>query len=128
MKSLDELIEEPEQRSIPVTVLRRFCRDAAEVESIRTLVMAVGVGRSTLHKFIAAQASPQPRVRRLIALHLLRRGGEALEWLREREAFDVLRAGLGRPIRDEMATEIHEVIRLAHARAGTEPSVRMGLR
>jgi hypothetical protein len=55
-------------RAIPVDVPRDFARTQTEITSIRQVADDVGVGRSTLHKFILGRTAPQPRVRRLLAV------------------------------------------------------------
>lgn len=67
-------------RSVPVEVLRDFARSQTEVASIRVVADAVGIGRSTLNKFILGRTSPQPRIRRLLALWYLERSEFAAEY------------------------------------------------
>lgn len=84
-------------RTIPVDVLRDFARTQTEVTSIRQVADDVGVGRSTLHKFILGRTSPQPRVRRLLALWYVKRVDAALDVDVARPyagALDTLLAGL----------------------------------
>jgi predicted DNA-binding transcriptional regulator AlpA len=58
-------------RTLPVDVLRDFARTQTEITSIRKVADDVGIGRSTLHKFILGRTAPQPRVLRLIGLWYL---------------------------------------------------------
>jgi DNA-binding IclR family transcriptional regulator len=73
-----------DHRTIPLEVLREFVRSQAELSSIRHVAEDAGVGRSTVHKFIAAGTTPHPRVRRLLALWYQRRlnGVDELELVR----------------------------------------------
>jgi hypothetical protein len=58
-------------RNVPIEVLRDFTRTQTEITSIRSVADEVGLGRSTLHKFILGRTNPQPRVRRLLGLWYL---------------------------------------------------------
>jgi hypothetical protein len=64
-------------RAVPIEVLRDFARSQTEITSIRTVAEEIGLGRSTLHKFILGRTNPQPRVRRLLALWYLDKIGRA---------------------------------------------------
>ncbi|HEX6369795.1 MAG TPA: hypothetical protein VF006_12825 [Longimicrobium sp.] len=78
-------------------VLRDFARTQTEITSIRQVADDVGVGRSTLHKFILGRTAPQPRVRRLLGLWYLERVDTALDMDVARpytNALDTLLAGL----------------------------------
>ena len=66
-----------DHRSIPIEVLRDFARSRAEITSIRDVADEVGVGHSTLHKFILGRTTPRPRVRRLLGLWYLQKVEEA---------------------------------------------------
>lgn len=91
-----------DHRTVPLEVLREFVRSHAEMSSIRAVAEDAGVGRSTVHKFITAGTTPQPRLRRLLGLWYLRRleGVDELELLRPYVgALDVLLSGLSEPWR-----------------------------
>lgn len=60
-----------DHRDVPLEVLREFARSQAEATSIRAVAEEVGIGRSTLNKFVLGRTNPQPRVRRLLALWYL---------------------------------------------------------
>jgi hypothetical protein len=66
-------------RTVPVEAIRRFAQDETELTSIRHVAAEVGLGRTTLHKFVAGETMPHPRVRRLLALWYLRRHDQAAE-------------------------------------------------
>jgi hypothetical protein len=66
-------------RTIPLEALREFARDESERSSLRQVAAEVGLGRSTLHKFIQQRTSPHPRVRRLLALWYLRERAAAAD-------------------------------------------------
>jgi hypothetical protein len=90
-----------EHRAVPLEVLREFTRSVAEMSSIRHVAEDAGVGRSTVHQFIAAGTTPHPRVRRLLALWYLRRvaGVDELELIRPyASALDVLLGDVPEPL------------------------------
>lgn len=64
-------------RNVPIEVLRDFTRTQTEITSIRSVADEVGLGRSTLHKFILGRTNPQPRVRRLLGLWYLQKVEQA---------------------------------------------------
>ena len=64
-------------RNVPIEVLRDFTRTQTEISSIRAVADEVGLGRSTLHKFILGRTNPQPRVRRLLGLWYLQKVEQA---------------------------------------------------
>lgn len=64
-------------RNVPIEVLRDFTRTQTEITSIRSVADEVGLGRSTLHKFIQGRTTPQPRVRRLLGLWYLEKVEQA---------------------------------------------------
>ncbi|WP_420125279.1 hypothetical protein [Longimicrobium sp.] len=72
-----EKAEGRDYRTVPVEVIRRFAQDETELTSIRHVAGEVGLGRTTLHKFVAGETVPHPRVRRLLALWYLRRNADA---------------------------------------------------
>ena len=80
---------------VPLEVLRESPRSMAEMSSLRLVAEDAGVSRSTVHNFITAGTTPQPRCRRLLALWCLRRlkGVDELELIRPYvSALDVLLA------------------------------------
>lgn len=60
-----------DHRAVPLDVLREFARDESERTSLRQVASMLGLGRTTLQKFIGAETTPHPRVRRRIALWYL---------------------------------------------------------
>ncbi len=74
-----ENAEGRDYRTVPVEMIRRFAQDETELTSIRDVAAEVGLGRTTLHKFVAGETMPHARVRRLLALWYLRRHGQAAE-------------------------------------------------
>lgn len=60
-----------DHRSVPLDVLREFARDESERTSLRQVAANLGLGRTTLQKFINAETTPHPRIRRQIALWYL---------------------------------------------------------
>jgi hypothetical protein len=79
----------PAHRSVDIEQVRRYAQDQVELTSIRHIAAEAGLGRTTMHKFVAGETMPHPRVRRLLALWYLeaRHGAEAA---RPAAALDVL--------------------------------------
>lgn len=112
--------------------MRSWYADWVERSSIRAVSMGVGLGRTTLHKFVAGGTNPHPRVRRLLALGYLRgqSGGadeEAAQAPLARDE-DSPGAALAILVDDYPETEqenvrrcLLDVLREAHGRAGREP-------
>lgn len=73
----DEVADEGSRayREVPVETMRRWYQDQQELTSIRFLAAGAGLGRTTLHKFIAGETMPHPRVRRLLAIYYLKTTG-----------------------------------------------------
>lgn len=108
-------------RTIPVDVLRDFARTQTEVTSIRQVADDVGVGRSTLHKFILGRTAPQPRVRRLLGLWYVKRVDAALDVDVARPyagALDTLLAGLPEAQRTGTAAKLLADLEGGYADAG----------
>ncbi len=70
-------VDKDARRAIPVEQLRRWYQDQCELTSIRHVCNAVGIGRTTLHKFVAGETIPHPRIRRMLALYYVSRTGLA---------------------------------------------------
>ncbi|HST60798.1 MAG TPA: hypothetical protein VLK84_19005 [Longimicrobium sp.] len=70
-------VDKDARRAIPVEQLRRWYQDQCELTSIRDVCTDVGIGRTTLHKFVAGETIPHPRNRRMLALHYVKRVGLA---------------------------------------------------
>lgn len=64
-------IEGPAHRSVDVEEMRRYAQDQVELTSIRHIAAEAGLGRTTMHKFVAGETMPHPRVRRLLGLWYL---------------------------------------------------------
>lgn len=111
-------------RAVPVDTIRRFAQDQAELTSIRQVAAEIGLGRTTLHKFVAGETMPHPRVRRLLALWYLRRSGqpagreEALQPYAS--ALEILLAGVPDAARDQAAGEVLDVIARGYAASSGE--------
>lgn len=71
-----ENAEGRDYRIVSVEAIRRLAQDETELTSIRRVAAEVGLGRTTLHKFVAGETMPHPRIRRLLALWYLRRQGQ----------------------------------------------------
>lgn len=68
-----------ELRAVPVETLRAWYVDECELSSVRRVAATAGIGRTTLWKFIAEEAEPQPRTRRLLGLYYMRARGSVDE-------------------------------------------------
>lgn len=112
-----------DHRTVPVEVLREFARYQAELSSIRLVAEEVGVGRSTLHKFITAGTTPHPRVRRLLALWYLRRldGIDETELVRPYlSALNILIGGVQEPSRGPVTTGVLDAVDRGYTASGEE--------
>jgi hypothetical protein len=58
----------PDWHDVPLDELRRFAGARAARTSLRQTAADVGVGRTTLEKFIHSRTQPHPRIVRAIAL------------------------------------------------------------
>lgn len=83
-----------EAREVPLYVLRAWYIDQVELSTIRTVAAAAGLGRTTLHKFVAGETMPHPRIRRLLALHYLRQRDVGREEQNARAGIQILAAYL----------------------------------
>jgi hypothetical protein len=112
-----------DHRTVPVEVLREFARHQAELSSIRHVAEEAGVGRSTLHKFVAAGTMPHPRVRRLLALWYLRRlsGVDETELVRPyASALEILVSDVPEPSRGRVTTDVLDSVVRGYAAVGEE--------
>lgn len=113
-----------DHRSVPVEDIRELARDQAELSSLRVVAEQVGLGRTTLHKFISGNTMPQPRVRRLLALWYLRQTGvisseEHEAELRTRSAaLKVLLSGVPTGQMKDARSALLDELEQAHVRAG----------
>lgn len=64
-------VEPRAYRTIPLEVLRGFYADQVELTSLAQVAARAGLGRSTLHSFLAG-AKPHRRTLRLLGLHYLK--------------------------------------------------------
>jgi hypothetical protein len=99
----------------------RLRADANGGTSIRRVADDVGVGRSTLHKFILGRTAPQPRVRRLLGLWYVKRVDAALDVDVARPyvgALDTLLAGLPETQRTGTAAKLLTDLEGGYAEAG----------
>lgn len=114
----------PDHRAVPLEVLREFTRSMVEMSSIRLVAGDAGVNRSTVHKFITAESTPHPRVRRLLALWYLRRvaGIDELELVRPyAAALDVLMAQVPDHALPRVTLDVLVAIQQGFAAGGEEP-------
>lgn len=105
------------RRSIPVEQMRRWYQDECELSSIRRVCDLAGVGRTTLHKFVAGETMPHPRVRRLLGLYYMRHMGRSAI-APQREALDLLVSGLPDAYRDVTVRDVLGILSLAHVASG----------
>jgi hypothetical protein len=118
-----ENAEGRDYRTVPVEAIRRFAQDETELTSIRHVAAEVGLGRTTLHKFVAGETMPHPRVRRLLALWYLRRHGQAAEDETVRpyvSALEILLSGVPGDTRSRAAEDVLDVLERGYAATGGE--------
>lgn len=109
-------------RAVPIEVLRDFARSQTEITSIRAVAEEVSLGRSTLHKFILGRTTPQPRVRRLLALWYLEKVGRAHHMDVARpyvSALDILLADVPQEQRGAAERGLLKALAEIHAESGT---------
>lgn len=112
-----------DHRSVPLEVLRDSVRSYAELTSLRSVAEDAGVGRSTVHKFVAARTTPHRRVRRLLALWYIRRLGalDEMEVLRPYfAALDVLLGGAVPSVRDAVTLDVLRALEDRYTEGGQE--------
>jgi hypothetical protein len=118
--------ESREHRAVPVEAMRRFAQDQAELTSIRQVAAEIGLGRTTLHKFVAGETMPHPRVRRLLALWYLRRQGHAagddVAVRPYASALQILLGGVPEDVRERTTAEVLDVLERGYATAGEPPA------
>jgi hypothetical protein len=117
-----------DHRAVPLEVLREFARDESERTSLRQVATMLGLGRTTLQKFIGAETTPHPRVRRKIALWYLEagRGGDtAPEPARAPSPYGsavaTLLDGIDQARHDDARAELLDAIAALHAAYGSGP-------
>lgn len=111
-------------RAVPIEVLRDFARTQTEISSIRSVAQEVGLGRSTLHKFILGRTSPQPRVRRLLGLWYLQKVEQAHDMDVARPyaaALEILLSEIPHERRRAAEQGVLEVLTQVHTPAGEPP-------
>jgi hypothetical protein len=116
--------EARDHRAVPVEAMRRFAQDQAELTSIRQVAAEIGLGRTTLHKFVAGETMPHPRVRRLLALWYLRRHGQGADGESLRpyaSALQILLGGVPDEVRARATDEVLDVLRRGYAAGGEPP-------
>lgn len=110
-----------DHKSVPLDVLREFTREEAERTSLRHVAARVGLGRTTVQKFVAGETTPHPRVRRRLALWYLSEqaaasGGAAAEAYGA--ALDVLVGPLPPALRRATALALVDAVEQAYAAHG----------
>lgn len=114
-----------DHRAVPLEVLREFARDESERTSLRQVATMLGLGRTTLQKFIGAETTPHPRVRRKIALWYLEAEGAAAGPARAPSpygsAVDTLLDGIGQDRHHDARAELLDAIAALHAAYGSGP-------
>lgn len=102
-------------QAVDLEELRRFARERCKYVSLRAMAMEVGIGRTTFHKFIAGDTSPQPPIRhRLHVWYHAHANGEAARKVRAvAEVLD----GLPHALLHIGADKILDVVEEAHRNA-----------
>lgn len=111
-------------RAVPIEVLRDFARTQTEISSIRGVADEVGLGRSTLHKFILGRTTPQPRVRRLLGLWYLEKVEQAHDIDVARPyaaALEILLSEIPHERRGAAEQDVLEMLARVHTPAGEPP-------
>ena len=120
-----ENAEGRDYRTVPVEAIRRFAQDETELTSIRHVAAEVGLGRTTLHKFVAGETMPHPRVRRLLALWYLGRHGQTAaedEAVKPyASALEILLAGVPDDSRARATEDVLDVLERGYGATGGEP-------
>lgn len=110
-----------EWRAVPLETVRAWLEDEAERTSLRAVAERVGLGRTTLQKFIAAETNPHPRVRRAFTLLYLGAASSAVD-----SALDALTAGLPDDAKPRARVAVTELLVRLHQAEGTPPPVWAG--
>lgn len=111
-------------RNIPVDVLRDFALTQTHITSIRAVADQIGLGRSTLHKFVLGRTMPQPRVRRLLGLWYLECQTRAADIDIARPylaALATLLADILSPERDAARQEVLAALQEIYGKRGERP-------
>ncbi|WP_420129740.1 hypothetical protein [Longimicrobium sp.] len=111
-------------RNVPIEVLRDFTRTQTEITSIRSVADEVGLGRSTLHKFILGRTNPQPRVRRLLGLWYLDKVEKAHDIDVARPyaaALQILLSEIPQERRRAAENEVLDALAQTHSQSGATP-------
>ena len=109
-----------EVRAVPLEMMRTWFVDRCELASIRTVAADVGLGRTTLHKFVAGNTDPHPRVRRLLAVYYLRMRDGGGEQSDVRAALDLLAAYVPPAARPGLLAELIAAMRRGFLAAGLD--------
>jgi transcriptional regulator with XRE-family HTH domain len=113
-----------DHRAVPLDVLREFALDQSERSSLRQVAAAIGLGRTTLQKFINAETTPHPRVRRQVALWYLANretsefAAPAVGWTHQRSALQLLVGDLPEEGRTRAADDLLDIIADVHTKSG----------
>jgi len=99
-----------EAREVPLYVLREWYINEVELSAIRTVAAESGVGRTTLHKFVAGETSPHPRIRRLLAMHYLRQRDAGRDEQNARAGLQILAAYLPEEARAGFVVQALDVL------------------
>lgn len=111
-----------ELRAVPIETLRAWYVDECELSSVRRVAAEAGIGRTTLWKFKAEGAEPQPRTRRLLALYYMRMRGpvDGQRAADARTAFTILAGFFPPEARERIAAELLDVTERGFEREGME--------
>jgi transcriptional regulator with XRE-family HTH domain len=119
-------------RPVPLDTLRELARERSERTSLRQVAAAVGVGRTTLQKFIQGETSPHPRVKRALARWYhqeTERSAEDAAADEYGDALEVLVGGLPAEPREQARAALVDLLERFHVLLGVPlPSGLAGLR
>ncbi|WP_420129176.1 hypothetical protein [Longimicrobium sp.] len=113
-----------DHRDVPLEVLRDFALTRVEAGSIKRVAAEMGIGHATLHMFVSRGSTPQPRVRRILALWYLDWVTNAPDYDLARpyaSALQVLTDDMPEGQRDETLTVLLDGLAAGYVRGGESP-------
>jgi hypothetical protein len=109
-----------EWTAVPLGTLVSYARRRADITSVRAVALEVGIGRTTLHKYLSGRVRrPEARVQRLLALWYLGRIAERKA--DASAALAVLVEALPEDAQAAAAADLLDVVERAFTAAGLNP-------
>lgn len=113
-------------RGVPLYVLRTWYTDQVELSAIRTLATVVGIGKSTMQKFVSGETIPHGGVRRLLALYYLNQQDEGREQRNARAGLQILSGYLPEQARARFTMQLLDAMEAAFGECGAIPPEWIG--